>query len=137
MSIEVGFPSDEFNYLSVHEFDYLLLSVFVRCVGSTQHLKNKYGSAYVLEVKLHSANAEPVHTSYVNLHVDSASSLSSIDRLRRFISQLFPHAVEIECFGERATYKIPKADVGMRVSKSFAALEEGLYLMADYILRCN
>lgn len=84
----------------------ILVKGELKCIGSTQHLKNKYGSGYVLEIKLSS----------------SGSSSVNIQNLQEFVTQLFPmHEVQ-EQFGLSFKYNIPQSSVGA-LSKVFASLE--------------
>ena len=89
---------------------YLLL---LRCLGSTQHLKSKYGSGYNLEVKL-----SPSRDASVSMD-------DMIARLQEFVEELFPGAVRAESFGGRVTYKIPKEGGVGSLSTIFASLEQG------------
>lgn len=83
---------------------YLLLLI-LRCLGSTQHLKSKYGSGYSLEIKL----------------MQGSDGQSSLDN---FVKGLFPGAILNETFGGKSTYKVPNNDVS-QLSSIFAKLEEG------------
>ncbi|XP_031568598.1 ATP-binding cassette sub-family A member 5-like [Actinia tenebrosa] len=82
----------------------------MKCLGSTQRLKSKYGSGYSLEIKLtnHSEDAQT--------------------KLEAFVKELFPGAVLNEIFGGKATYKVPKDNVS-RLSKIFDKLEQGKQTM--------
>ena len=89
-----------------------------RCLGSTQHLKGKYGSGYNLEVKLSSTR-------------DAAASMEdAIARLQEFVVTLFPGSTRTESFGGRVTYKVPKEGAG-RLSATFEALEKGVYILRN------
>ncbi|KAF0287477.1 ATP-binding cassette sub-family A member 8-A [Amphibalanus amphitrite] len=77
-----------------------------KCLGSTQHLKNKYGGGYMLEMKL-----------------GAGDDLSDrISEARRLVSEVFPAAILEESYGERLRYKIPQQDVGS-LSKGFSEME--------------
>lgn len=85
-----------------------------RCLGPTQHLKNKFGSGYLLEVKLKAGIAN-----------ESAESVDQrMDALEEYVFSMFPNAVIVERFGLRAQYKVPKADVHS-LARVFTSLEEG------------
>lgn len=84
----------------------------MECLGPTQHLKHKYGSGYLLEVKLSSISG-----------ATNEMLEKRVQNLERHLMTLFPNAVCLESFAERAQYKIPSDDVGV-LSVSFAALEE-------------
>jgi ATP-binding cassette subfamily A (ABC1) protein 5 len=81
----------------------LLLFSFCRALGSTQHLKNKYGTGYTLEVKLSKSDAA--------------------QELEAFVQSLFVSATLSEKFGERFTFKIDQENVGS-LANVFDALEK-------------
>ena len=83
-----------------------LLFHISRCLGSTQHLKSKFGSGYSLEIKLTQGNDE------------------SLSKLEDFVKEVFPGAILSETFGGKSTYKVPKETVS-RLSSIFQKLEEG------------
>ncbi|XP_077979636.1 cholesterol transporter ABCA5-like [Glandiceps talaboti] len=89
----------------------------LRCVGSTQHLKDKYGGGYVLEVKLKVAAGSD----------DAAEETELAEKVRvlqEFVMELFPPAQVMEKFNERILYKIPQDDVSS-LAAVFSALEKG------------
>ena len=86
-----------------------------RCLGSTQHLKDKYGSGYVLEVKL---TPEPT----------VAATDHKMAALHTFVKGHFLNVDISECFGDRVTYSIPQESVGS-LANSFKILEEGWFLI--------
>lgn len=74
-------------------------------------MKYKYGSGYMLEIKITSAaDVETLEQKMLHLH--------------GYIQKLFPSAQVMEQFGERVQYKILKSDVGS-LSKTFTVLEQG------------
>ncbi|EDV27708.1 uncharacterized protein TRIADDRAFT_53677 [Trichoplax adhaerens] len=83
----------------------------LRCLGSTQHLKSKYGGGYHLEVKFSPDNMG------INTNGDPLQSV------HEFVKNTFPAATEVEHFGHRIIYKIPSSDV-KSLARSFACLEE-------------
>lgn len=83
----------------------------MECLGSSTHLKNKYGSGYLLEVKLSISN-------------QSESLEDRLDRLHQYVIEKFPGATVIEQFSERVQYKVPKSSV-TSLSRAFTVLEEG------------
>ena len=99
-----------------------ILPSSLRCLGTTQHLKGKYGGGYVLEVKLN-----PGQAFYSMDHASGEATrllekhLSALDRR---IREVFPSVELAESFGERVTYKIPSQAV-RALSTVFAALEQG------------
>ena len=93
-----------------------------RCLGSGQHLKNKFGSGYLLEIKLKSSCA-------------AEEDLVAVDRLDKFVNDQFPDASQIEKFGERMIYKIPQSNI-TSLSATFTALEEGRDRRVGYCEMC-
>ena len=91
-------------------------------MGSTQHLKSKYGGGYHLEVKYSPDNMG------VNTNGDP------LDCVHEYVRSAFASAVKVEHFGHRIIYKIPSSDV-KSLAKSFACLEEGEYIYS-YIAFC-
>ncbi|KAJ8787003.1 hypothetical protein J1605_023258 [Eschrichtius robustus] len=90
----------------------ILVSGRLRCIGTVQHLKSKFGKGYFLEIKL----KEWIE----NLEVD---------RLQREIQHVFPNASRQESFSSILAYKIPKEDV-QSLSQSFSKLEEAKHTFA-------
>ncbi|XP_052816309.1 cholesterol transporter ABCA5-like isoform X2 [Mya arenaria] len=92
----------------------------MECLGSSQHLKNKYGSGYLLEVKLKSSE-------------DQIFLSQNIERLHDYIRKLFPGATVMEQFSERIQYRVPKSNV-ISLSRTFQVLEDGKtdYEIAEY-----
>uniref|UniRef100_A0A2C9L5H4 ABC transporter domain-containing protein n=2 Tax=Biomphalaria glabrata TaxID=6526 RepID=A0A2C9L5H4_BIOGL len=81
----------------------------LECLGSTQHLKSKYGSGYILEVKLRYNASTQVE--------------SLMDSLEEHLNKLFPGLEKVERFQERAQYAIPKDDVKF-LGVTFSNLEK-------------
>nr|XP_040033146.1 ATP-binding cassette sub-family A member 5 [Gasterosteus aculeatus aculeatus] len=84
----------------------ILVSGELRCIGSIQHLKGKYGRGYSLEVKLR----------------EELMGLQQVALLHKEILRIFPHAARQESFATLMVYKIPMGDV-KSLSKSFSQLE--------------
>ncbi|XP_054454695.1 ATP-binding cassette sub-family A member 5 isoform X1 [Anoplopoma fimbria] len=84
----------------------ILVSGQLRCIGSIQHLKGKYGRGYILEVKLR----------------EELTGLQQVALLHKEILRIFPHAARQESFATLMVYKIPMEDV-KSLSKSFSQLE--------------
>nr|XP_019588393.1 PREDICTED: ATP-binding cassette sub-family A member 10 isoform X1 [Rhinolophus sinicus]XP_019588394.1 PREDICTED: ATP-binding cassette sub-family A member 10 isoform X1 [Rhinolophus sinicus] len=81
----------------------IMVSGRLRCIGSIQHLKSKFGKDYLLEVKLKEpAQAKPLHTE---------------------ILKLFPQAARQERYCSMMAYKLPMADVHP-LSQAFFKLEK-------------
>lgn len=90
----------------------IMINGQLECIGSTQHLKNKFSSGYVLEVKL----------KIFNISEDEQSR--KLDQLEEYVMSLFPNASTLEKFGTYAQFKVPKNDVPS-LANVFASLEEG------------
>ncbi|KAM6898133.1 cholesterol transporter ABCA5 [Lycodopsis pacificus] len=84
----------------------ILVSGELRCIGSIQHLKGKYGRGYSLEVKLR----------------EELTGLQQVALLHKEILRIFPHAARQESFATLMVYKIPMEDV-KSLSTSFSQLE--------------
>ncbi|XP_037610037.1 ATP-binding cassette sub-family A member 5 isoform X1 [Sebastes umbrosus] len=84
----------------------IVVSGQLRCIGSIQHLKGKYGRGYSLEVKLR----------------EELTGLQQVALLHKEILRIFPHAARQESFATLMVYKIPMEDV-KSLSKSFSQLE--------------
>ncbi|XP_074871096.1 cholesterol transporter ABCA5 isoform X2 [Carettochelys insculpta] len=87
----------------------ILVSGQLRCIGSVQHLKSKFGRGYFLEMKL-----------------KETAGAQQMEFLHRQILHIFPNASRQESFASILEYKIPKEDV-QSLSQSFSKLEEAKY----------
>uniref|UniRef100_A0A8C5ZH82 ATP-binding cassette sub-family A member 6-like n=1 Tax=Marmota marmota marmota TaxID=9994 RepID=A0A8C5ZH82_MARMA len=82
----------------------IMVSGRLRCIGSIQHLKRKFGKDYILELKVKEPSQVPlIHTEILNL---------------------FPQAAQQERFSSLLTFKLPIADV-YPLSQAFYKLETG------------
>ncbi|CAG9770151.1 unnamed protein product [Ceutorhynchus assimilis] len=72
----------------------------LRCLGSTQHLKNLYGAGYTLEIKLKNGDSTPTSDSG-DRHQD----------LKDFVAGLFPDANLEEAFVDRLVFSVPQQSV--------------------------
>ncbi|KAM6245215.1 ATP-binding cassette sub-family A member 10-like [Porphyrio hochstetteri] len=81
----------------------IMVSGKLRCIGSIQYLKNKFGKGYLLEIKV----KEPEHTEL--LHAE--------------ILRIFPSAARQERFPSLLVYKVPMEDA-LPLSQTFSKLEE-------------
>lgn len=84
----------------------IMVSGQLRCIGSIQHLKGKYGQGYSLEVKLR----------------EELTGLQQVALLHKEILRIFPHAVRQESFATLMVYKIPMEDV-KSLARAFSQLE--------------
>ncbi|XP_053367229.1 ATP-binding cassette sub-family A member 5 [Clarias gariepinus] len=84
----------------------IMVSGQLRCIGSIQHLKGKYGRGYSLEIKLR----------------EELTGLQQVALLHKEILRIFPHAARQESFATLMVYKIPMEDV-KSLAKSFSQLE--------------
>ncbi|CAG9831938.1 unnamed protein product [Diabrotica balteata] len=80
----------------------------LRCLGSTQHLKNLYGAGYTLEIKLTSEGAGDTEEKF--------------RALKNFVFGLFPNAVLQDTFGDRLIFSIPQDSV-RSLARCFKSLE--------------
>ncbi|XP_062564160.1 phospholipid-transporting ATPase ABCA3-like [Armigeres subalbatus] len=90
-----------------------------RCIGSTQHLKNKFSNGYFLTIKL---KKKPIEC----FEKDSS--------IKAYISEHFPDAELKEEYLESITYHIPKT--GVRWSTMFGIMENAKRTLdiEDYVL---
>ncbi|NXK49651.1 ABCA5 protein, partial [Chauna torquata] len=84
----------------------ILVAGQLRCIGTVQHLKSKFGRGYFLEMKLKETADE-----------------QQVEYLQRQILHIFPNANRQESFASILAYKIPREDV-QSLSHSFSKLEE-------------
>lgn len=82
----------------------------LQCLGETQRLKNKYGSGYMLELKL-------------SLSGGQEDLEERLEALERDVMELFPQAKCQEKFAERANYTIPRDGI-RSLASTFTALEQ-------------
>uniref|UniRef100_A0A670I4R6 Cholesterol transporter ABCA5 n=1 Tax=Podarcis muralis TaxID=64176 RepID=A0A670I4R6_PODMU len=85
----------------------ILVSGKLRCIGTVQHLKSKFGRGYFLEMKLR-----------------EVPDLQQKERLQRMVLRIFPNASCQKSIASVLAYKIPKEDVHS-LAVSFSKLEEG------------
>ncbi|NWW43952.1 ABCAA protein, partial [Pedionomus torquatus] len=81
----------------------IVVSGQLRCIGSVQYLKNKFGKSYLLEIKV----KDPELT----------------DLLHAEILRIFPSAARQERFPSLLVYKVPMEDA-LPLSQAFSKLEE-------------
>ncbi|XP_014306257.1 ATP-binding cassette sub-family A member 8-like [Myotis lucifugus] len=80
----------------------IMVSGRLRCIGSIQHLKSRFGKDYLLEMKMKTlAHVEPLHSE---------------------ILRLFPQAARQERYSSLMVYKLPVEDV-RPLSQAFFKLE--------------
>ncbi|XP_031417198.1 ATP-binding cassette sub-family A member 5 [Clupea harengus] len=84
----------------------IMVSGQLRCIGTIQHLKAKYGRGYSLEIKLR----------------EELTGLQQVALLHKEILRIFPHAARQERFSTLLVYKIPMEDV-KSLAKAFSQLE--------------
>ncbi|XP_066422009.1 ATP-binding cassette sub-family A member 10-like [Molothrus aeneus] len=81
----------------------ILVSGQLRCIGSIQYLKSKFGRGYLLEIK--------------------AKDAESSDALHAEVLKIFPGAARQERFPSLLVYKVPMRDA-LPLFQSFSKLEE-------------
>ncbi|KAK0172353.1 hypothetical protein PV328_005684 [Microctonus aethiopoides] len=90
----------------------------LRCIGSTQHLKNLYGAGYTLEMKLLGGDCTP-----------TMPPCDRISALKEFVAGLFPDATLEESFADRLVFAVPQhavhslADCFMQLEKAKLELD--------------
>ncbi|XP_034945670.1 ATP-binding cassette sub-family A member 5-like [Chelonus insularis] len=84
----------------------------LRCIGSTQHLKNLYGAGYTLEMKLLGGDCTP-----------TAPSGDRNSALKEFVAGLFPDATIEESFADRLVFAVPQHAVHS-LAECFMQLEK-------------
>ncbi|XP_075034204.1 ATP-binding cassette sub-family A member 9-like isoform X2 [Mixophyes fleayi] len=81
----------------------IMVSGKLRCIGSIQQLKSKFGKGYLLEIKVKDSN--------------------HLDEIHQEITRLFPQAARQDRFSSLLVYKIPMGSV-QSLSQAFLQLEE-------------
>uniref|UniRef100_A0A8D2MG94 ATP binding cassette subfamily A member 5 n=1 Tax=Zonotrichia albicollis TaxID=44394 RepID=A0A8D2MG94_ZONAL len=94
----------------------ILVSGQLRCIGTVQHLKSKFGRGYFLEMKLR-----------------ETADVQQVEYLQSQILHIFPNANRQESFASILAYKIPKEDV-QSLSHCFSKLEEVFELKIKFLL---
>ncbi|XP_012287761.1 ATP-binding cassette sub-family A member 5 isoform X2 [Orussus abietinus] len=84
----------------------------LRCIGSTQHLKNLYGAGYTLEMKLLGGDCTP-----------TTPSGDRISGLKEFVASMFPDATLEESFADRLVFAVPQHSVHS-LAECFTQLEK-------------
>ncbi|XP_043490128.1 ABC transporter A family member 1-like isoform X1 [Polistes fuscatus] len=84
----------------------------LRCIGSTQHLKNLYGAGYTLEMKLLGGDCTP-----------TTPSSDRLSALKEFVAGLFPDATVEESFADRLVFAVPQHAVNS-LAECFMQLEK-------------
>ncbi|XP_012225217.1 cholesterol transporter ABCA5-like isoform X2 [Linepithema humile] len=84
----------------------------LRCIGSTQHLKNLYGAGYTLEMKLLGGDCTP-----------TTPSGDRIAGLKEFVAGLFPDVTLEESFADRLVFAVPQHAVNS-LAECFIQLEK-------------
>lgn len=88
---------------------------FKRCLGSGQHLKNRYGNGYLLEMKL-----KPLHSKTEMFRSQRRNALLL------FVSQAFTQSTIHETFEDRIVFNVPQEGIES-LAETFEALEAGTY----------
>nr|QST14978.1 ABCA5 protein [Diaphanosoma celebensis] len=92
----------------------------MRCLGTSQHLKNRYGNGYVLEIKLKSLSSE---TSGSASAVDvAAERVRRKEKLTDFVRRLFRDALIEESFEDRLIFGLAQENV-VSLADTFNSLE--------------
>lgn len=94
----------------------------LRCIGSTQHLKNLYGAGYTLEMKLRGGDRTP-----------TTPGSNRTDDLKDFVGELFPDAVLEESFADRLVFSVSQQAV-TSLAECFSKLEKGKKIISVPLL---
>ena len=98
----------------------IIVNGTLQCVGSTQHLKDKYGSGYVLELKLSAAA------------IGATSAETATQRVLVEVVKLFPRAVCVEQLYSRMVFTVGKEQI-TSLGNVFADLDKRKYESAAVI----
>lgn len=93
----------------------------LRCLGSTQHLKNLYGAGYTLEMKLRGGDRTP-----------TGGCADRPRELKEWVVGLFPEAQLQESFADRLVFSVPQQAVAS-LAQCFTQLEKGECLCNKYL----
>lgn len=85
----------------------------LRCIGSTQHLKNLYGAGYTLEIKLRNIDCTP-----------TTPSGDKVSAIKEFVTGLFVDSSLEESFADRIVFSVPQEAV-KSIADCFQQLEKG------------
>ncbi|XP_069935833.1 cholesterol transporter ABCA5 isoform X2 [Cherax quadricarinatus] len=112
----------------------ILVQGSLRCVGAIQHLKNKYGGGYTLEIKIKHEECSAVK-EFKTPPDGIKQSGSIMEQVHNIINETFPNAVLDEQFEEHITYKVPQHDIS-DLARCFMVLEKAKSegLMEEYAL---
>jgi len=102
----------------------------LRCIGSVQHLKSRYGSGWQVNIKIgergNEQKIEVVESDFVNRGDGPASPLTPVTRVGRdlqaFMTNSFPGATLIDDQHTNFTYRIDRGN--LTLGQVFRTLEE-------------
>ena len=94
----------------------------LRCLGTSQHLKNRYGSGYILEIKLKSLASETSGSAAV-ADVNAARDERKA-KLTEFTRSMFTDALIQESFEDRVIFGLAQDSV-VSLAETFNSLENG------------
>jgi len=93
----------------------------MRCLGTGQHLKNRYGTGYLLELKLKSLASET--SGLAEQSSVEAVRTERINLLTAFIARLFPSATVQESFEDRVIFNVAQESI-VSLAYTFESLEK-------------
>ncbi|KAJ4444283.1 hypothetical protein ANN_06075, partial [Periplaneta americana] len=96
-----------------------------KCIGSTQHLKNKFAKGYTLIVKVKKTPVSPANGNASNNHVPVLSrdnETYDLQPVKEFIARSFPGAIQMEEYQGLLTYCISNPTITW--SKMFGIMEK-------------
>ena len=90
-----------------------------RCLGTTQHLRDKYSGGYILQVILQMGSQDVWE--------------ERLESLNRYVTGILPDARLSSDFEGRAMYKIPNTSI-VSLSLVFRSLEKGNFLNENWTI---
>lgn len=79
----------------------ILVSGQLKCLGSSQHLKSRFGKGFQLDI---------------------STAGNSVTQAQYFIKRQFPNSEELECYGNKLKYKIN--ETGLKLRDIFVLIEQ-------------
>ena len=96
----------------------IIVNGTMQCIGSSQHLKDKYGSGYMLEIRI---KVPKSGASTANFTTTSTETMQQ--RVKTEVSKLFPKAVCTEQLFTRMVFTVAKDQI-QSLGTAFADLDK-------------
>jgi hypothetical protein len=97
----------------------------IRALGTKQHLKSKFGSAYMITIKY-------PHQNQSRFKPKEEGELATPEAIRQFITSLFPSTKFISDNGGLMTFSIPSHEIRIAVAFSEIEANKSRFLIEDY-----